>query len=311
MPADRIAVPVAALQADELDVRVAREQPDQLRADVAGRADDADADAAWRLRRAVAARRARARTPIGGHGRMTPRRRIVLRSRAHRAPHGRQTLAARRVRTDRRHGRMTCSDRLHGRSACRPMPDLPRAQDPRFEDVGLRHHAQEVRGGTRGSYAGRRRSVCRSRRRARAAGPTIDPRRPRSEERGDLTAILLIVAYLREARAVPLVLALHRRTAVQRPRRIPSGAIWRRDRVRGQARAPRASPSTSSRPAFAQPWEASRLVLSLIAFRPGAPAPSRLGLARVGRRASGSAGRGGLLPRLPASTASLVVPDSR
>ena len=43
--AERVVVAVAALEADEVDVRVAREEPDELGADVAGRPDDADADA--------------------------------------------------------------------------------------------------------------------------------------------------------------------------------------------------------------------------------------------------------------------------
>ncbi len=44
-PADRVVVAAAAGEPDELDVRVAREQPDQLGADVPGRPDDADPDA--------------------------------------------------------------------------------------------------------------------------------------------------------------------------------------------------------------------------------------------------------------------------
>ena len=45
MSVDRLVVAIAALQAHELDVRVARQQADQLGADVPGRADDGDADA--------------------------------------------------------------------------------------------------------------------------------------------------------------------------------------------------------------------------------------------------------------------------
>src|SRR3954447_21527764 len=44
--ADRLVLPVAAGQTDDVDVRMARQDPDQLGADVAGRADDADPEAA-------------------------------------------------------------------------------------------------------------------------------------------------------------------------------------------------------------------------------------------------------------------------
>ena len=42
--ADRVVLAVAAGEADDLDVRMAGQQPDQLGADVPGRTDDADAD---------------------------------------------------------------------------------------------------------------------------------------------------------------------------------------------------------------------------------------------------------------------------
>ena len=47
-PADRLPVPAAPHQAGDLDVRMAREEADQLRADVAGRAHDRDADSGVR-----------------------------------------------------------------------------------------------------------------------------------------------------------------------------------------------------------------------------------------------------------------------
>ncbi len=43
--ADRLVLAVATREPDDLDVRMARQQPDELRADVPGRPDDADTDA--------------------------------------------------------------------------------------------------------------------------------------------------------------------------------------------------------------------------------------------------------------------------
>ena len=50
-PADRVVVAAAADEPDELDVRVSRQQPDQLGADIAGRPDDPDPDPARPARR--------------------------------------------------------------------------------------------------------------------------------------------------------------------------------------------------------------------------------------------------------------------
>ncbi len=45
--ADRIVVAVATGEPDDVDVGMAGQEADQLRADVPGRADDADAQPAW------------------------------------------------------------------------------------------------------------------------------------------------------------------------------------------------------------------------------------------------------------------------
>ena len=55
---DRVVVAFAALQADEVHVRVAGQDPDELRADVAGRPDDAAADPSRATSRVHAALRA-------------------------------------------------------------------------------------------------------------------------------------------------------------------------------------------------------------------------------------------------------------
>ena len=61
--ADRIVVALATDEADELDVRVAREQADELAADIAGRADDPDADPPRPAGRVDARARSAGRTP--------------------------------------------------------------------------------------------------------------------------------------------------------------------------------------------------------------------------------------------------------
>jgi hypothetical protein len=43
--ADRVIVALAAVQPDELDIRMARQEADQLTPDISGRADDPDPDA--------------------------------------------------------------------------------------------------------------------------------------------------------------------------------------------------------------------------------------------------------------------------
>ena len=84
MAADRLVVAVATGEPDDLDVRVARQEADELRADVAGRADDPDADPS---RAAVGGD-----APFGAGGPRTsgpsrsPRATRVPRSRAHAVP---------------------------------------------------------------------------------------------------------------------------------------------------------------------------------------------------------------------------------
>jgi hypothetical protein len=78
---DRLVVPIASLETGDLDIRVAREDPDQLRTDVAGCADDPDADAPWAVtvhaaslgtgRTSPAVRRDRRGRPCA-HGRTWP-----------------------------------------------------------------------------------------------------------------------------------------------------------------------------------------------------------------------------------------------
>ena len=89
---DRLVVAAASRQADDLDVGMARQEPDQLRADVAGRADDPDADP---LRRDQAGDPSRSRDRAGGP-----------RSRARESLRGGLPPAEARDRMDRRHGRM-------------------------------------------------------------------------------------------------------------------------------------------------------------------------------------------------------------
>jgi hypothetical protein len=69
-PPDRFAVAITALEADDLGRGMAAQQPDQLGADVAGRADDADADPLAGARPAV--RRYRSRFETRAHGRVRP-----------------------------------------------------------------------------------------------------------------------------------------------------------------------------------------------------------------------------------------------
>ena len=103
--ADRIVVAVAAGEPDDVDVRMARQQPDQLGADVAGRADDADADPA---RPAVRA------TPRSERGRNPDDWSVAIAagdpSPALTGARGRSRAAGSGGspgRMDRRHGRMT------------------------------------------------------------------------------------------------------------------------------------------------------------------------------------------------------------
>jgi hypothetical protein len=72
---DRLAIAIPALEADDVDLRMAAEQSEQLSADVAGRADDPDANAVAGARPAVRRDRSsrleprahrRARTLTGG-----------------------------------------------------------------------------------------------------------------------------------------------------------------------------------------------------------------------------------------------------
>ena len=48
--ADRLVLPVAPGESDDVDVRVPRQDPDELRPDVTGRAHDADPEAALAVR---------------------------------------------------------------------------------------------------------------------------------------------------------------------------------------------------------------------------------------------------------------------
>ena len=84
---DRVSVALATDQADDLDVGVTRQQPDQLAAGVAGRADHGDAD------RGAALERPDATLGGGGHGGQGGGRRTVRRDRR-----------TRRVRAHRRAG---------------------------------------------------------------------------------------------------------------------------------------------------------------------------------------------------------------
>jgi hypothetical protein len=70
-PADRVVVAAARCEPDDLDERVASEEPDQLRADVAGRADDPDADLRAGTRPAVRRDR-RSGLEARAHGRAKP-----------------------------------------------------------------------------------------------------------------------------------------------------------------------------------------------------------------------------------------------
>ena len=90
--ADRVVVAAARREPDDLDVRVASEEADQLGADVAGRADDPDADPELGPgRRSVAIAGAGWRLALTGA----------------RALRGGLPLAETWDRMDRRHGRMT------------------------------------------------------------------------------------------------------------------------------------------------------------------------------------------------------------
>ena len=103
--AERVAVAVAALEPDDRDVRVPRQEPDQLGADVAGRADDPDADAARAAGRVDAAL---GRGPSGSSKRGSGRRSwsddYTARLHSH-ATMRRRTLLVRRSAPRRRSGR--------------------------------------------------------------------------------------------------------------------------------------------------------------------------------------------------------------